>query len=115
MVIVRAGITEIPCDKWVPVTTARRVLMVWIEERPPIWRVAANILNNRKRPTKGGSPAWRLCEGLTTAYCENGYFLGSIQTWTDTLGCGGMDWIKLAQDRGRWWKRVNAVMNLRVT
>ena len=27
---------------------------------------------------------------------------------------GGVDWIKLAQDRDRWWATVNAVMNLRV-
>ena len=26
----------------------------------------------------------------------------------------GMDWIDLAQDRGRWRELVNAVMNLRV-
>jgi hypothetical protein len=30
------------------------------------------------------------------------------------VGCGGMDWIDVAEDRGRWRTLVNAVMNLRV-
>jgi hypothetical protein len=30
------------------------------------------------------------------------------------VGCGGMDWIKVAQDRDRWPELVNGVMNLRV-
>ena len=30
------------------------------------------------------------------------------------VGCGGMDWIEMAQDRNRWRTLVNAVMSLRV-
>ena len=30
------------------------------------------------------------------------------------VGCGGMDRIDLAQDRGKWRTLVNVVMNLRV-
>jgi len=28
------------------------------------------------------------------------------------VGCGGVDWIDLAQDRNRWWALVKVVMNL---
>jgi hypothetical protein len=41
--------------------------------------------------------------------------------WNDNIkmdlqevGCGGKDWIELAEDRDRWRALVTAVMNLRV-
>ena len=30
------------------------------------------------------------------------------------VGCGGMDWIDLAQDKDRWRALVNTGMNIRV-
>jgi hypothetical protein len=37
-------------DKWVPVTTPWRVPRLRMEERPPIWSIAAHVLNKRSRP-----------------------------------------------------------------
>jgi hypothetical protein len=49
-----ANIGQEPCDKSVPVTKAWRVLKLRVEERPPIWRVAANILNKPLRNSQQG-------------------------------------------------------------
>jgi hypothetical protein len=38
----------------------------------------------------------------------------NIRVDIQEVGCGDMDWIKLAQDRHRWLALVNEVMKLRV-
>jgi len=41
-------------------------------------------------------------------------WVDNIRTYLQEVGCGYMDWIRLAQDRDRWQTLVSAVMNLRV-
>ena len=54
--------------KWVPVTTAWRVLRLRMEERPPIWRVAANKLNKQSRTAdEGWSSSLRVGRGANNA------------------------------------------------
>jgi hypothetical protein len=38
----------------------------------------------------------------------------NIKIYLQEVGYGGMDWIGLAQDRGRWPALENAVLNLQV-
>jgi len=52
----------------------------------------------RKRTLRRPRPRW-----------EN-----NIKIDLQEVGCEGMDWINVAQDRDRWRAVVNAVMNLRV-
>ena len=47
-------VKEEPRDNWVAVTMAWRVLRLRMEERPPIRRVAANILNKQSMTADKG-------------------------------------------------------------
>jgi len=39
-------------------------------------------------------------------------WVDNIKMDLQEVGCGGTDWIDLAEDRDRWQALVNAVMNL---
>jgi hypothetical protein len=56
-----------------------------------------------------GKPKGKRPLGRPRRRWENGIIMDLRET-----GLGGMDWIRLAQDRDRWRAVVNAVMNLRV-
>ena len=53
-------------------------------------------------------------EGKRPLGSPRGRWEDNIKMDLQEVGCGGIDWIELAQDRYRWRALVNAVMNLRV-
>jgi hypothetical protein len=65
--------------KWVLVTMAWRVLRLRLEEQPPVWMVAVNILNMQsQRADKGWSSSLGLGKRLKTPHSENVSLLQSI-------------------------------------
>jgi hypothetical protein len=57
-----------------------------------------------------GKPGWKGTTWKTRRKWED-----NIKMVLQEVGCGGMDWIDLAQCKDRWRALVNAVMNLRVS
>jgi hypothetical protein len=66
-------------------------------ERRCIYSVLV-VKSERKRPLGKTRSRWE----------EN------IKMYLQEVGCGGMDWMDMAQDRDRWRAVFNAVMDLRI-
>ena len=56
----------------------------------------------------------RLGPGLILCRRPRRIWEDNIKMDLQEVGCGGMDWIELSQDRERWRVLVNVVMSLRV-
>ena len=90
-----------PAPNTVPVIKSRR--MRWVGhvarmgERSDVYRVLVGK-PERKRPLGRHRRRWK----------------DNIKMDLQEVGCGGMDWIELAQDRDRWRALVNALMNPQV-
>jgi hypothetical protein len=112
-------------DIFVSVTTTWRALALRMEQ--PSSRYVGYLQmywSSRRQPLKGGPPAWRLGEVLTTLLCKTLQFYETLYKTSDLdwsfgttqavegIGWEGLNWIYLAQDEGTRWGFVGAVMNL---
>ena len=78
-----------------------------MEDRPPIWRVAADKLNKQSLTADNG---WPSSLGVGRDASSGDKTIRNLQE----VGGGCADWMDLAQDRDRWRALVGTVMNLRV-
>jgi len=77
-------------DKWVPVTMTWRVLMLQIEEWPPMWRVATNIWNKQSQTAdKRGSSSFGVWRGAKSSLPYKCTIMNRTHRkpmiWTDNL------------------------------
>jgi hypothetical protein len=81
-----------------------RVPGLRMEERPPVWRVAANIFNKQSRTADmGWSSSLGVGEGLTTPHCENEPLLRNL--YRQSLGPGSILWYNQVWT-GLGWLRI---------
>jgi hypothetical protein len=73
-------------------------------------------INHLKASTAEGRGAYRILigrpEGRRPGRRPRHRWEDNIKMDRQGKGCGGMDWLELAQDRERWPALVNAVRNL---
>ena len=62
----------------------------------------------------GEEVVYRVLVGKPEGKRPRGRTQDNIKMDLQEVGCGGIDWIELAQDRDRWWALLNEVMNFRV-
>ena len=80
-----------------------------MEERPPIWRIAAKILTKQSRKAdKGCFSSLGVEQGASNSSPYKRILLRNVHR--ESLGPG----VTPAEDRDRWRALVNAVMNRRV-
>ena len=112
---------RIKCSKW----TVRDHVCPSVTFKCLNYLMSNNIFRVTKSNEMGGACSAyggekRYIQGFGGETCEGKRPVGKPRCrWEDNIkmdlqevGCGGMDWIQLVQERDRWRALVNAVMNL---
>ena len=87
-------------DKWAPVSTKWGVFRLRMNERPPVWRVAANILHNpSRRADKVWSSSLGVGRGANNSSCKT---LTLLRTLNTCLGPGLTLWYDINKEKWTW-------------